>query len=108
LVFVGKENDIILVSLTARGKQPSGFLSDARRLNVLTSRAKRLLLVFGSLTCFSGSKAWREILDCFKQAQQTELNSSLSGLGLTLPHELELLVDNDWKRVKHWTDLEKL
>ena len=63
--FQGKENDVVLVSLTSFAKRPSGFLCDPRRVNVLTSRAKKLFIVFGNLSTFENAPQWEDIIKYF-------------------------------------------
>ncbi len=48
--FQGQDLDIILLSLVLnrRDRDLSSFLADPRRINVAMSRARRLLLIFGS------------------------------------------------------------
>ncbi|MGZ8271566.1 MAG: C-terminal helicase domain-containing protein, partial [Methylophilus sp.] len=51
--FQGSEADIVIISLVRNnhhnGLKGLGFLSDARRMNVLLSRAKWKLIIIGSL-----------------------------------------------------------
>ncbi|HZO75689.1 MAG TPA: AAA domain-containing protein [Ktedonobacteraceae bacterium] len=56
--FQGREQDIILLSLVLNDKNtmPSSFLADPRRINVAMSRARRLLLIFGSTHNYTGLK----------------------------------------------------
>jgi superfamily I DNA and/or RNA helicase len=55
--FQGNQADVILVSLVRNNTMPAqsglGFLDDAARLNVLLSRAERLLVLVGSWEFFS-------------------------------------------------------
>jgi ATP-dependent RNA/DNA helicase IGHMBP2 len=47
--FQGSEADIVLISFVrANSKNRVGFLQDFQRLNVALTRAKRLLVLFGS------------------------------------------------------------
>merc|ERR1712118_263429 len=67
--FQGMERDLVLVSTVRsnyRGKV--GFLSDRRRANVLLTRARRGLIVFGSYLTLSQEKlTWKPWLDWTKQ-----------------------------------------
>ena len=55
-----------------KGKVPSSFLCDPRRLNVLTSRAKSALLMFGDLYSFTKSGEWFDLIEKVKSSQQKE------------------------------------
>jgi senataxin len=46
----GKEKDIVLISCVRSGIGSIGFLNDRNRLNVMLTRAKRALYIFGNLT----------------------------------------------------------
>ena len=50
--FQGTERDVVIVSLCANGRRPSGFLRTPNRINVAMSRAKRLLVIVGSSATF--------------------------------------------------------
>ncbi|KAG5175823.1 AAA domain-containing protein, partial [Tribonema minus] len=48
--YQGEEADVVIVSLVrSRASGTMGFLSDANRLNVALSRARRALIVIGDL-----------------------------------------------------------
>lgn len=59
--FQGNEADIIIVSLVRNNsgnrRRPLGFLEDPERMNVLLSRAQRLLVLVGSWEFFSSQVA---------------------------------------------------
>jgi len=71
--YQGKENDIILVSLTFTYNNPSAFLCGERRINVMTSRAKRLFALFGNLEALSRSPVWEAVLSRVKESQDREV-----------------------------------
>jgi len=55
--FQGMERDLVLVSTTRSNNSGEvGFLRDARRTNVLLTRARRGLIVFGSATTLSNEE----------------------------------------------------
>eukprot|EP01054_Gregarina_sp_Poly1_P001611 Gregarina_sp_Poly_1__1610@NODE_1408_length_4208_cov_111_912340_g938_i0_p1_GENE_NODE_1408_length_4208_cov_111_912340_g938_i0NODE_1408_length_4208_cov_111_912340_g938_i0_p1_ORF_typecomplete_len1039_score151_62AAA_12/PF13087_6/1_3e52AAA_11/PF13086_6/1_5e51AAA_11/PF13086_6/2_2e03AAA_30/PF13604_6/5_9e24Viral_helicase1/PF01443_18/3_1e14AAA_19/PF13245_6/3e14AAA_19/PF13245_6/1_6e03ResIII/PF04851_15/1_6e08PIF1/PF05970_14/1_4e05PIF1/PF05970_14/70zfAN1/PF01428_16/4_3e06UvrDhelicase/PF00580_21/8e06PhoH/PF02 len=54
--FQGQERDIIVISLVRSNPENAvGFLDDCRRLNVATTRAKRLLVIIGASQCVSAA-----------------------------------------------------
>ncbi|HGN1029610.1 TPA: C-terminal helicase domain-containing protein, partial [Pseudomonas aeruginosa] len=56
--YQGKENHIIIVSLTrAKSDQHPGFLSIPNRINVAISRAMERLIIVGSMKMWSGRNA---------------------------------------------------
>eukprot|EP00397_Hematodinium_sp_SG-2012_P039435 GEMP01043055.1.p1 GENE.GEMP01043055.1~~GEMP01043055.1.p1 ORF type:complete len:339 (+),score=71.94 GEMP01043055.1:315-1331(+) len=60
----GGERDIILFSAVRSGESPSlGFLEDDRRLNVMLTRAKRGLVVFGDPHALRTGETWSKWLD---------------------------------------------
>ncbi|KAJ1505300.1 hypothetical protein HMI56_001201 [Coelomomyces lativittatus] len=59
--FQGTEKDVVLVS-TVRSTTSSEFLGDAKRLNVLLTRAKHHLIVFGKRSLLSHHPIWSAIL----------------------------------------------
>ena len=61
--FQGLQNDIIIISLTHRGKRPSVFLRDPRRVNVMTSRAKRSVFFVGRRSTYEADDQWSKILN---------------------------------------------
>lgn len=59
------EHEVILVSAvraSAHGAAGAGFLSDARRLNVLLTRARRGLLLVGHVATLLRDPAWGGLL----------------------------------------------
>eukprot|EP00760_Papus_ankaliazontas_P024047 PhM_4_TR2115/c0_g1_i2/m.57640/K10706/SETX, ALS4; senataxin len=61
--FQGKERDIILISCVRTGKSAT-FLADMNRVNVALTRAKEMVVIFGSATMLkSASATWRDLLD---------------------------------------------
>uniref|UniRef100_A0A7S4IQG3 DNA2/NAM7 helicase-like C-terminal domain-containing protein n=1 Tax=Vannella robusta TaxID=1487602 RepID=A0A7S4IQG3_9EUKA len=60
--YQGKENDVVLVSMAFSGSRPSAFLCDERRVNVLTSRSKKLFVLFANLSALAQSPVWEPIL----------------------------------------------
>lgn len=67
--FQGSEADIILISFVrSNSKNHVGFLQDFQRLNVALTRAKRLLVLFGSGSTLenSGVSFLKELVDDVK------------------------------------------
>jgi len=61
--FQGSERELVLVS-TVRTNSEVGFMRDPRRVNVLLTRARRGLIVFGdALTLESESDVWKPWVD---------------------------------------------
>ncbi|UJR12657.1 hypothetical protein I4U23_016831 [Adineta vaga] len=59
----GKEQDIVLISCVRSG-ETIGFLSDEHRLNVMLTRAKRALYIFGNLTWLAEQNShWDALVD---------------------------------------------
>jgi hypothetical protein len=58
--FQGNERDIILISTTATKPSSSGFVTDSRRFNVATSRARWLSIVFGHPEVLNFCRFWRK------------------------------------------------
>lgn len=59
--FQGNERDVILASLV-KTERPGEFLSDARRLNVALTRARKKLIIFGSRECLVQDPTFRQWL----------------------------------------------
>ena len=83
--FQGNEADVVVVSLVRNNESPSGrgmgFLEESPRLNVLLSRAERLLVLVGSWEFFSDQVAgavagsahlgsWRSVMDSLESGFQ--------------------------------------
>ncbi|GJD08872.1 Intron-binding protein aquarius [Galdieria sulphuraria] len=60
--FQGKEKDIILISLVSSSLL-TGHLRDERRINVLTSRARCAIYLFGNYSVFHKHQEWTTLLD---------------------------------------------
>lgn len=60
--FQGSERDVICVSLV-KTERTGDFLSDARRLNVTLTRARRKLVLFGHRACLSLTPLYRGLLE---------------------------------------------
>ncbi|GJQ12963.1 hypothetical protein GpartN1_g4754.t1 [Galdieria partita] len=61
--FQGKEKDIVLISLVLKRSSLTSHLRDERRINVLTSRARCALYLFGNYAVFHKHPEWKLILD---------------------------------------------
>eukprot|EP00916_Digyalum_oweni_P027048 GHVL01044391.1.p1 GENE.GHVL01044391.1~~GHVL01044391.1.p1 ORF type:complete len:1058 (-),score=142.65 GHVL01044391.1:3504-6677(-) len=72
--FQGMEKDLILFS-SVRSKDKLGFLSDARRMNVMLTRARRGLVVFGNSNVMKQSPLWARWL---KWIENNQVKKSLS------------------------------
>lgn len=70
--FQGREKDVILIScVRASAVGGIGFLSDARRMNVALTRAKKGLFIVGNSTTLQKNKLWAKLI------QQMRTNDSL-------------------------------
>jgi senataxin len=59
----GKEKDIVLISCVRSG-ETIGFLSDQHRLNVMLTRARRALYIFGNLTMLAEQNLhWNALIE---------------------------------------------
>jgi len=79
--FQGREKELILFSAVRSNRSGHvGFLSDARRLNVMLTRARRGLVVVGDPTTLVASTHWADWL-AWVEAQQAvlECTPSLNG-----------------------------
>lgn len=75
--YQGKENNIIIVSLTrAKADQSPGFLATPNRINVAMSRAMERLVIVGSLKMWSGRNARLPLghVASFIQTKQDTIN----------------------------------
>lgn len=60
--FQGEEADMVIISLVRSNRKGQiGFLSDAKRVNVLLSRARNSMFVIGNMETFRSSKAGEEL-----------------------------------------------
>ena len=69
--YQGKENRVVLLSMAFSGRSPSAFLCDERRVNVMTSRAQQLLVLFANTKNLRSEPAWDHLL-----SMMTELNKA--------------------------------
>lgn len=61
--FQGREKEIILIStVRSNNKDQIGFVKDERRMNVMLTRAKRLMIVVGNSYSLKSSEHWETFL----------------------------------------------
>lgn len=66
-IFQGQEKPIIIAS-TVRSNVPNiGFLNNPKRLNVLLTRAKCLLIIIGDAKTLSMDKYWAHVIKYCKE-----------------------------------------
>ena len=66
--FQGREKEAVLITLVRSNRDGEiGFLSDARRMNVALTRAKRKLIVVGDSATLSNSPFFVQLLDYFEK-----------------------------------------
>lgn len=68
--FQGMERDVIILSLCANGRRPSSFLRTPNRINVAMSRARRLLVIVGSVATFRQQGGGRNHYGTFHHVAQ--------------------------------------
>lgn len=62
--FQGREKEIILISLVRSNDQEEiGFLTNQQRMNVLLTRAKCAMIIFGNKQTLRSNDLWREWID---------------------------------------------
>jgi predicted DNA helicase len=62
--FQGREKEIIIIdTVRCNSEENIGFLDDERRLNVAITRAKRLVIIVGSLKTLSSNPTWRSLIE---------------------------------------------
>lgn len=66
--FQGLQNDIILVSLVSQ--RPSLFLRDNKRINVLTSRSRTTIMIFGNASGFEDVYEWKNIVKAVNKVRK--------------------------------------
>ena len=66
--FQGREKEAVLITLVRSNREGEiGFLSDARRMNVALTRAKRKLIVVGDSATLGNSPFFVELLEYFER-----------------------------------------
>ena len=62
--FQGREKEIILISLVrSNDDNEIGFLTSEQRMNVLLTRAKRAMIVFGNRKTLISSSVWKQWIE---------------------------------------------
>jgi len=62
--FQGRESDIVIFSaVRCNAEGDIGFLEDARRLNVMWTRARLALIIIGHRQTMNGNELWKRALD---------------------------------------------
>jgi len=89
------ERDLVLFSATRSNSMHSlGFLSDARRMNVMLTRARRGVIVFGNSETLRSSQAfesrWRDWIEWIESR-----GAVLSSASLTAPSLVDAKITND-------------
>jgi len=79
--FQGKEKDIVLVSLVVKSSSViTSHLRDQRRINVLTSRARCGLYLFGNYDALYKCSEWKRVLDAISSVSLSSSSSHASSL----------------------------
>jgi hypothetical protein len=80
----GKEKDIVILSCVRSGDGNIGFLKDMNRLNVMLTRSKNALYVFGNLTQLASQHdSWQAFV---KHAEVHGIISDVDGTSPDLPY----------------------
>jgi len=80
----GKEKDIVIVSCVRSGGSDIGFLTDKRRMNVMLTRPKNGLYIFGNMTQLAEvDENWRAFLE---HAQKKKCISDVNSISFDLPY----------------------
>uniref|UniRef100_A0A182SEB1 DNA2/NAM7 helicase-like C-terminal domain-containing protein n=1 Tax=Anopheles maculatus TaxID=74869 RepID=A0A182SEB1_9DIPT len=64
--YQGREKPVIIVSTVRSNRKTVGFLADARRLNVVLTRAQALTIIIGNPTNLMQDGTWYEFLKLIK------------------------------------------
>jgi senataxin len=79
----GKEKDIVILSCVRSGGS-IGFLDDMNRVNVMLTRSKNALYVFGNLTQLAGQyKTWQAFVD---HARANQIICNVNSISVELPY----------------------
>lgn len=77
--FQGQENKIIILSCERNNKDRKiGFLGNSPRLNVILTRAKDYMIVFGIKGTLSGDEQFKEFKDLFKNLENIQNENQVS------------------------------
>ena len=83
--FQGREVDaVIFTTVRNNDKGSVGFLRDQRRMNVALTRARRALIVIGSMTTLSADPSWKRCV--LGATQHSSLLDSVAGHRCCLGH----------------------
>lgn len=64
--YQGEENEVVILSLVRNGRQGIGFLSNANRVCVALSRARRGFYMFGNAGMLATDKLWDQVLSILR------------------------------------------
>lgn len=66
-IFQGQEKRVIIVSTVRSNTKTIGFLDSEKRLNVLMTRAKALLIIIGNPKTLSMDPQWAKVIEYCKE-----------------------------------------
>ncbi|KAK0229568.1 AAA domain-containing protein [Armillaria nabsnona] len=74
--FQGRESDVIIFSsVRSNAERDIGFVDDARRLNVMWTRARKALIIVGDRATMESNALWKRALSaCTEVIIETEAN----------------------------------
>lgn len=68
--FQGREKEVIILdTVRTNDNKSAGFLSDPKRLNVALTRARRLVVIIGSVRTLSSSDLWVSLIELCKERE---------------------------------------
>ncbi|KAI2471127.1 P-loop containing nucleoside triphosphate hydrolase protein [Annulohypoxylon bovei var. microspora] len=97
--FQGEEAKIVVVSLVRSNEdRQCGFMKTTNRINVLLSRAKHGMYIFGNSTTYDKVEMWSQVIDMLKESENIGIR-----LPLQCPRHKDTLIEvsnlNDFTRL---------
>ncbi|RDW72447.1 putative DEAD box helicase involved in nonsense mediated decay [Aspergillus mulundensis] len=93
--YQGEENEVVILSLVRNGRQGIGFLSNANRVCVALSRARRGFYIFGNENLLAADELWAQVLYILGNKNPEP----------RVGHMLPLTYPSDWKNTNGGCEL---